>query len=201
MLNNLRLSVFHPRTIRTQILVVAVSSLVYGLLIANWKQEWLRFSSPSLNYAFMVLVFAVPILPLRIAWASQSRVFKVLASVVLIPVTAASGILLFGLILIMTFWVPSVVLSNVDRSFERLRQEQIGDKVFSVYRTNDGALSAFGIVVRQEQMILPGLLRVKPVCSWYPASEVDLTRIDTRMIRCDFLGTTKQPADQQFQVF
>lgn len=42
----------------------------------------------------------------------------------------------------------------------------------AIYRTNGGATTSFGIAVRQECRILPGLLRVRDVWDAYPAYEV-----------------------------
>lgn len=86
----------------------------------------------------------------------------------------------------MTVWIPGVWLKDVDFSFEKIRQDVINDVKYAIYRTNEGATSSFGIAVRREAKVLPGLLQVKRVCECYPAHDVQLLKRNAESLDCIF---------------
>ena len=167
--------------------ILAVFTPLYAFLMANWSYGWLRFMSPRLNYLFMSLVFLSPLLPLWVTWTAKNRMLKVAGSALFIPVGLVSGCLFLGIVLVLSLWVPKVIVSDVDYSFERLRQERVDDERFGVFRTNGGATTGFGIVVRKERVVFPGLLWTSEVCSSNEADDVRLTRIAPRTIHCEYL--------------
>jgi hypothetical protein len=134
----------------------------------------------------MVLTFASPVFALVAAFRLKHRLLRIVCSAVLTPITVASALLCFALIAVMMLWVPDVTLHNIDYSFERLREVPIGEEHFIVFRTNGGATTDFGIVVRREEMVLPGLFRINNVCEWYPAADVQIARISGEIVRCEF---------------
>lgn len=173
------------KTNRRRIVVLSALTALYLVLVANWWQVWLRFESPRLNYVFMAFVFASPVILLWIVWTLDRGAPKAIAWI-LVPVSVASVWLFLGTGLLMAFWIPEVLTSDIDRSFERVRRERIDGESFSVYRTNGGATTSFGVVVRKEGVVFPGLVRVSPICGCYPADDVHLTRIDAETVRCEF---------------
>ena len=86
----------------------------------------------------------------------------------------------------MTLWIPGVWLKDVDLSFEKMRQDVINDEKYAIYRTNGGVLTSFGIVVRREGKVLPGLLQVKQICERYPADDVQLLKRNAESLDCIF---------------
>ena len=81
---------------------------------------------------------------------------------------------------------PAVWLKDVDFSFEKIRQDVINDGKYAIYRTNGGAMNSFGIVVRREVKVLPGLLQVKRICECYPAADVQLLERNAESLDCIF---------------
>ena len=140
--------------------------------VANWLWGPLRSSWSAFNHSFMLAVLAVPLalaagLPMiRNVWA------RVGFGVFLIPWILASTILALGTVTVLT----NVVRTGVDPIFEFLNSTPIRGCRLAVYRTNLGATTAYGIVVRQEMTVVPGLLVVKRVYA-FPGSEAQVSPV------------------------
>ena len=70
-----------------------------------------------------------------------------------------------------------------DPVFEPLWNEQRGASKVVLYRSNCGATCDFGLVLRQERRILPGLQMVRFVHSWYRAYEATVSPISPNRLR------------------
>ena len=66
-----------------------------------------------------------------------------------------------------------------DNGFERIHQIQ---NDISVYRTNGGATTAYGIVVRQERLLLPGLLMVKVLFKQYELDDLAYKKHQNQLV-------------------
>ena len=75
-------------------------------------------------------------------------------------------------------------IKGKDYSFEKILTYKIGKNQLSVYRTNGGATTDFGIVIRKEEKILPGLLYTKIIYSRYRACNAELYKINNKKIKC-----------------
>ncbi len=69
-----------------------------------------------------------------------------------------------------------------DYSFRRIHTTQLGESQVNVYRTNGGATTSFGIVVREERHLLPGLLITKIIHTAYAAYDAEVTTIGSDAI-------------------
>jgi hypothetical protein len=154
--------------------------VIHVLLLLNWRYGSLRFTAPALNYSTMIvgllcswsLVVVVLRLPVR-------SVGKLLMAP--LPSLWAAGCSLFALFA--TFWVLPVVVDGVDRSFEPIGVYDLGRQRLVAYRTNGGATTSFGIVVRQELPIIPGVMLARRVYAVYPGRDVSISRIAERTFR------------------
>lgn len=153
-----------------------IVSLISLLVISAWLIGGVCLEGgPRLNYiavgiSFLMIAIA-SFLPLIrnfkikkiVSWNSLLHSFIVFGS--------------FGCFIIWLFVVsflsPEVLTSNKDFSFEHLRTELVHEKNFAIYRTNGGATTGFGIVVRQEKRIIPGLKWVDVVFS-HAGSDVSI---------------------------
>lgn len=63
-------------------------------------------------------------------------------------------------------------------SFDQFAETYWKGSFIRLYRTNGGATTAFGVVIRQERTVLPGLLHVRPLDDIYPCSSLDATAVD-----------------------
>jgi len=61
-----------------------------------------------------------------------------------------------------------------DPAFEPIARYALDSRGLTVYRTNCGAPCSYGIVVREERPLVPGLLLVRDVYRQYPADTVEL---------------------------
>jgi hypothetical protein len=174
-------------------IVLAAWAILYALLIANWWSGGVRFSSPRLNYLFMAAAFCSPLLAAWIAITAANRLWR-LSLAVIAPIALVSAALSAGTVFMLVLWVPDVLLRDVDRSFQRMREQRVGDETLAVFRTNGGATTDYGVVVRRETVLLPGLRFVTPLCASYPADDVRLSRVGTTTTRCEFPSDPNQPA-------
>lgn len=153
------------------LLVCSVAALVY----LPWATHpTLRFSWAPLNYvAFIAMCGTVPAVILRLGtclrwkWARWSLL--ALGSVVAIPAS------LMMLVTFLFLLVPTIVRGS-DPSFEPVAELSATWKDYRLYRTNGGATTAFGLVLRREVTVLPGLRVVSHIYDAYPAAEGRLTR-------------------------
>ena len=134
----------------------------------------------------MTLIFLLPIISAVSVFWLEPREDR-LPFLALLALPILSSLLLLPVIAFLLFiWIPYVLVSGTDRSFERLRTERIGQHTVAVYRTNGGAMTDFGIVVRSERTIIPGLMWVNHLCDAYPANAVVIERTSPATIRCTF---------------
>ena len=153
----------------TKRVIFKVVYLLFFVIIFSWLFEFLRFGSPRLNYLAVGFAFVSP-------WIVNSKPFSgdfgFLAKWYTYSARIVSIPLLILWLLLMVFWIPAVLIHDVNYLFERIETIEIQESVYKVYRTNGGATTAFGIVVRKETALLFGLNYVSVVHSNYPASRV-----------------------------
>jgi hypothetical protein len=66
------------------------------------------------------------------------------------------------------------ISSGVHHSFELRGSLALGPARVRVYRTNCGATCDYGVVIRHERPVLPGVLLVRELGSWYHAGAAEL---------------------------
>ena len=161
-----------------------VSVLLAGLYAAvmdNWQHPYVRLTVPSLNYLAFGLAQWIPLVIAVLLVLLCRRWWRRLAvGTLCLPVVAIA--LLLG----------SVASScsveyrrGTDFSFERLRAVQTRFGQVVVYRTDGGATTSTGIVVRQECPLIKGVIRVRDIGVDAPAWDVDLDVLDDR-VRASF---------------
>ena len=72
-----------------------------------------------------------------------------------------------------------------DFGFEPVWRQQRGASELVLYRTNCGAPCSFGLVLRQERRIVPGVRAVRRLDGWYPADSATLSPISSNEIRVE----------------
>jgi hypothetical protein len=168
-----------PRTrIYAGIAVLGLSTL--GSFLALSGNLPLRFTYPPLNYlAFIVLALAIPIalayvsFNVRYAWARW--LVGCLSVLALIP----TGILSFFAFLS----IIDTAVRGKDASFEPVAELRSGTAIYRAYRTNGGATTDFGIVLRKENILFPGIRYVRSIYSRYHAKDASLTCSSDRAAR------------------
>ncbi len=73
----------------------------------------------------------------------------------------------------MVFWGPYE--NGRDLGFLQLAEAPWNGTAVRLYRTNGGATTAFGVEMRQERDLIPGIRLVRSVDSWYRCYELAVT--------------------------
>lgn len=160
--------------------VVLAAVVIHVLLLLNWLYGSLRFTVPVLNYAALIVAllcsWSLVVVALRLPVGSIGKLL-----IAPLPSLWAAGCSLFALFT--TLGLLTLVVDGVDGSFEPIGIHDFGGQRLVAYRTNGGATTSFGIVVRQELPIIPGVMLARSVYTVYPGSDVIISRVDERTFR------------------
>lgn len=174
-------------TDRSRLMTFGVLTISFGGFMAIWWFEWLRFTSPRLNYGFMVIVFLSPFVALRALLPLRGHRLRVVGLLFLVPVLALACLPVLGTTVVLFFDGPEILVRDVDPSFERVRQVEVAGRTYAVFRTNGGAMTSYGIVVRREQpLLVRGIVYGGRVCSCYPADDVTINMNESGEVECVF---------------
>lgn len=138
---------------------------VYALGMLNWSTPVLRFSAPLANALTLALLQLIPFTLLAMATSADSRRARILWYVGLTPLALCAALLGSCAAL----QSASIVHHGLDSSFERIEVMPLESGRLAFYRTNGGATTSFGVSVRWECGLVPGLLWVRDVWEAYPA--------------------------------
>ena len=134
-----------------------------------------RFEDPAYNYFFvMSLCVALPLSIFLTAFTLNKHANTILA--------VAASILLSGPSFVVYFFASSDYESirkhGIDQSFEKINEVMVDDARYRLYRTNGGATTSFGLVLRRETALIKGVNMVRIMFSKYDASEGVLRILD-----------------------
>ncbi len=90
--------------------------------------------------------------------------------------------------------IKDTYTTGIDASLEKIDNIDMKYSNVSIYRTNGGATTDFGIVVRQEKNIFPGIVLVKDLYNKYHMVEASSQVIDEDTI---FITITVQQTDEK----
>ncbi len=159
---------------------------VWAAVVVNWRSPAVRLSVGWMNPLAFLLAMTLPSMCLVLVWIVRrpavrrfDSVLRVLVTLVCVPAGLVS--------------VPPMLLAVLDLAFGGVAHDPIGrvaagDTRVVVYRTDGGATTAFGILVRQERTIVPGVLRVAELASAYRASEAHVELLGPHRIRLTIKG-------------
>ena len=155
--------------------VIGFAALLVGFFIAhyNWRSPVLRFDAPLANRLFLLGAFALPTVALPIGWCAARGRARVALGALMLPLllcTWASGVL-FAFDLLSH---ASDLARGQNGAFDPIRRLDLGASRLVLYRTNCGATCAWGLVLRQERALAPGISIVREVGSWHRAYDAVL---------------------------
>lgn len=148
-------------------------AVVYAIGMYNAWSPSVRFASALANWIALGGMQLIPIALFALSLSTGALWTRALRAIALIPIVVVAAIFASCA----AFEGASIVARGTSPSFERLSSIPFSNGGLTAYRTNGGAMTSFGIVVRQECVLLPGILRVRDVWSAYPAYEVSMRRI------------------------
>ncbi len=74
---------------------------------------------------------------------------------------------------------------TVNFSFEPLHRQVFGGGDIVLYRTNCGATCSFGLVLRQERLLVSGLKLTRVIGRWYPADMASIQSVLPDIVRVE----------------
>ena len=156
------------------IIITSLIVIISVLNIFDLPIEF-RFEDPAYNYLFvMSLCVALPLSIFFTAFTLNKRANTILA--------VAASILLSGPSFVVYFFASSDYESirehGIDESFEKINEVMVENSRYRLYRTNGGATTSFGLVLRRETELINGLNMVRIMFSKYDASEGVLRILD-----------------------
>ena len=161
----------------SSILLVLIS-LITTLNMIDFPWE-IRFVDPSSNYLFvMVLAVLIPISTFLWSAFREGTFNKVFSFIV-------SFCLLLPCYLVFTVAgldYADIRKEGVDSSFEEINKIQVNENNYILYRTNGGATTSFGLVLRVEKEVTANLKVVNVIYSKYKASDSTLKLVDNEKI-------------------
>lgn len=167
-----------------------------AILALNVLDTSLRFEYPPLNYLTVILLsLALPVVLFWVASSVSRRHLRWPTFTVALLVSLPAGIIsLFAL-----FGLSSVKSEGVDASFERIGELKEENGLYRLYRTNGGATTSFGLVLRKERPLPLGLKLVTQLTSFYPASDATFERTPYGNVRLVVAPYQEGGASRQFE--
>lgn len=136
--------------------------VLYIIAIINFVYPVIRFDSRLLNNIFVIFVLLIPTVLMIKGFFFRSLVVKILNTLIWV-IPCILGILL------MPFIIAPI-------GFEQIKSLSLENSDIVAYRTNGGATTSFGILVRQEKNIIPGIKLVKRIYGQDHKDNVNMTK-------------------------
>ncbi len=171
--------------------------VVNVLFFWQWRHPFVLFTSHVANEIsgwFLALglpwLIAVQIFLLRRRWA------RALAIGLCVPLLLYSAVAAFGMVI------------TSDTTFDRIAETKWRGSAVRLYRASGGATGDFGVVIRQERAIFPGVLLVRTLDDFYHCHSLDAVgsgegvQIEDKRSDCDaFPGQQKSYRLKSFVYF
>ncbi|MGI2169104.1 hypothetical protein ACROAE_02695 [Shewanella sp. MF05960] len=168
-----------------------IVTLITCLNMIDFPWE-LRFVDAKYNYFFvMVLAISLPISAFFWSTLRDSKSVKVIG--IIISVCLAIPCYLTFTLAKLDY--SDIKTKGVDYSFEEINRLKVGDQNYILYRTNGGATTSFGLVLRLERKMVLGINAVNVVYRKYKASESSLELTNDHQIKMQI-----QPYDKHGKV-
>ena len=147
-----------------------------GSAIFFWqlRHPFVRFASPVVNELLgLALGLGLPCLALVAIFRIGRRWSKTVAIAAVLPLLLCSFIFLLG-----EAMTRPAHRNGRDLSFDQFAETRWKGSDVRFYRTNGGATTDFGVVIRQERTLFPGVLLVRRVDDFYPCYSLDAAATD-----------------------
>jgi len=152
--------------------------LLIGLSTIEFPVE-LRFQNPYLNYLFILILFILlPITMFSKAYVSKNKLAWFLTSSV---VLFFSSIIIF----MISFDLSDIKKYGIDPSFEVIQKVQHHNKFYRLYRTNGGATTDYGLLLREEKNLPLKLKLTKVLWKKYHEDNATLKLINPNKLKLE----------------
>jgi hypothetical protein len=171
------------------------AALLFGgsvFFIWQLRHPIVRLASPALND---LVGFA---LGLGVPWLTVVAIFRIggwwskaAAIVAVLPLLLYTFVFLFGALM-----TGFAYKNGRDLSFDRFAETPWKGSDVRFYRTDGGATTDFGVVIRQERTLFPGVLLVRRVDDFYPCYSLDALSTDYGITITDKLSDCRSFPDE-----
>jgi hypothetical protein len=152
---------------------------MFLLGMANFLTPVIRLSSPLANYVTFLGILLIPWMVVALAFLVRPVWAAAAIGTLGVAAGLASGILaLFVALSTYLVWT-----NGRDEGFLPVSEVHTDAGVVRAYETNGGATTDYGLIVRQERAIFPGVLLVKNVYSEYHARGGRVERLGPDRVR------------------
>jgi hypothetical protein len=182
-----------PAALSRRLTNVGLIFVAIVLFIWQLGHPVLRFTRPIFNDILgWTLAFSLP-------WFAGAAIYclgrwwsKALAVVLVIPLLVYSLLVFFGLAV-----AGPVYKDGHDLSFDRFAETGWKGSLVRLYRTNGGATTDYGVVLRHERVIVPGILVVRSLDAFDHCYSVTLKHSDQGIQIQDGRGECRAISDRQ----
>lgn len=168
----------------------------YALLWHNFLNPVLRLWHPAANQLFFLVGLSLPWMAAWRLMRARPVALRAIALLVLAIPCLWSGLWM----LLAGSNLGRTLRSGHDGSFEPIAELATPGGRLRAYRTNGGATTDFGVVIREEKGVFPGLYRVRRIDSRYHTYGARLERLPQHRVRviwnandADFAGPLLTP--------
>ncbi len=157
--------------------------LLIGFLVflINWAFPVIRFNNPIINYIIDIPFLLIPIILMINGFFFKDYKMRVLNGLILL----FPSLLMLIFILFSLLDICNIQKDNIDPSFKCIQTVPLTNSQIKIYRTDGGATTSWGIVVRQEIEIFFGLNVVKNVYTEYPKYDIKVRPVGHNKIELD----------------
>ena len=152
---------------------------VYALTQVNFEHDMLRFEVPALNPMFLFTALCIPYVIIVLGFFLPRWWIRVVITLFCLPLILNDGFLMI--------FLPSTTSQPIqlgyDPGFKLIEYVDEPSYKVEIYQTDCGAPCHYGIAVRQERQILPGVLLVREFPGFYPAHSASIERLGQNRIR------------------
>lgn len=153
-------------------------SAIYILGILNIIFPVLRFRCQILNHIFVLFLLFIPWVLFINGFFLKHLISKIINTIVFIIPSILSIPIAFIIII-------GLVTFSWKYAFVQIHDYNFKSYSISVYRTDGGATTSYGVVVRQEKEVIFGLLLVKNLYSKYHRDDIPIKILNNHEIEIE----------------
>ncbi|NOU21483.1 MAG: hypothetical protein HOO93_06770 [Methyloglobulus sp.] len=150
----------------TKVLLIWLAFWFTAFYLLIFAPYLLRFESPILNHIIFIILLLL--VPFSLIWLARKVNGFWYGFLIFISITSLVPI---AFVALMTYATTAFDENGKDLSFEKIDEIQGVSNYYRLYRTNGGATTSFGLVIRKEIPIILGLKLVSPIKGFSPASK------------------------------
>lgn len=155
--------------IKQKVKIFIFMNIIFLLSILNFFFPLIRFQNQLSNLRFIVIILSMPFLLTIYGFFLENFFVKIIS----IIIEGLISIIAFVFVLIISINIGSTIEAGYNPGFEKIKNYQAEKYEVNTYRSNGGATTSYGIVIRQEKKIIPGIILVRNIYNEYPRYDIE----------------------------